>query len=369
MFLPQWSNAYNCKTDCDNACETQFGMDYFCRSHCLIEKELDCKVGVSGCDVWRANPNYEQLRIAIKLAKEADLIRSERHCRGAAEDTISLSSKLLTIMGSGATGFGQISTHMAQCACTSVRWDDDSASSDDDAPVQAGVWRRKPGLAMQIATNRSGQTWALGLPMGQFGYPVYRWGGKDWLKTSGEGLHLAIQADGKPWVVNNKDEIWRLTDQGFVRVAGAAKDIGISSRGHLWVVGNDREPFGFGLHELVERHWVKRAGSGTKVAVGDDGEPWIVNNKDEIYHAERGAWHKQIGTARDIAVGDSGTWIIGTDEYVGPDRATLGHGIYHFNEDRKNWDKWDGAATSIAVGNDRVWVTNAKNHIYRRKIR
>lgn len=71
-------------------------------------------------------------------------------------------------------------------------------------------WQQLPGRARDIAAGADGSIWIIG----ENGSP-YFWNesGYAWEQKQGTGVQLAIAGPGIPWLVNVKEEIFRLTAQ------------------------------------------------------------------------------------------------------------------------------------------------------------
>jgi hypothetical protein len=154
----------------------------------------------------------------------------------------------------------------------------------------------------------------------------------------------------------NLDEL--LKANKWVRIAGAAMDVGSGAGGRTWVIGSNKEGSGFGIYRWDVGKWSKINGSAVRIDVDPAGNAWVVNNKHEIYNHDGKTWHRVPGGANDIGVGANGkVWVIGTNNEGG------GYGIYRW--DIGNWTKINGSAVRIDVdpaGN--AWVVNKKNEIF-----
>jgi hypothetical protein len=62
-----------------------------------------------------------------------------------------------------------------------------------------------------------------------------------WSRPQGSAIALSVSARG-PWIVNDRNEIFRWENNGFRQISGAASDIGVNSRGDAWVIGIPEKP-------------------------------------------------------------------------------------------------------------------------------
>lgn len=69
---------------------------------------------------------------------------------------------------------------------------------------EGSSWRRIEGSAKDVANN-----WALGIESTEGGYHVYHWTGSRWDEIPGAGISIGGDRN-KPWVVNDREEIYVL---------------------------------------------------------------------------------------------------------------------------------------------------------------
>lgn len=65
------------------------------------------------------------------------------------------------------------------------------------------------GRARDIGIGADGSVYIIGTNRREDG-DVYRLCGSDWIRTGGEGVSIAVDGNGKPWVVRKNGEIWTL---------------------------------------------------------------------------------------------------------------------------------------------------------------
>ncbi|MEQ8194085.1 MAG: tectonin domain-containing protein [Rhodospirillales bacterium] len=145
----------------------------------------------------------------------------------------------------------------------------------------------------------------------------------------------------------------------WMRLPGAAVDIGVGANGKAWHIGTGTESGGYGIYRLDGAKWTKIPGSGVRIAVDPKGNAWSVNKQGRIYRFDGRGWVQLPGAATDIGVGANGkVWVIGTNKEAG------GYGIYRL--DGNKWTKVPGSAVRIAVGpKGNAWVVNNRGAIYR----
>jgi hypothetical protein len=125
-----------------------------------------------------------------------------------------------------------------------------------------------------------------------------------------------VDPAGLPWVVNDRNSIFRWKGSGWEMMSGAATDVGIGADGTVWVLGGGGTPY-----RWTGSTWSAISGAGTNIAVGPTGEPWVVNAGNAIfrYAMPNGPWQQIPGAGRDIAVAADGTaYHVGMGSGTGP---------------------------------------------------
>lgn len=140
---------------------------------------------------------------------------------------------------------------------------------------------------------------------------------------------------------------------------GLASDIGVGSRGEVWVTGIDNVPGGHSIYRWTGTDWQIGPGGAARIDVDPQGTPWVVNSSGSIFRLERGSWRQLPGLARDIGIGANGAvWVIGVTPAPG------GYAIHRWNGN--DWDLVPGGAVRIDVdpqGNP--WVVNDRGEVLR----
>lgn len=224
---------------------------------------------------------------------------------------------------------------------------------------QHQYWEEIPGEARDIGVGPDGSVWAVGASHYGYDYGLYHWDGRGWHEQRGSAVRVDVDARGRPWIINDDHEIWRLDHGYWERIPGAAHDIGIGADGSVWVVGVSARGGGYGIYRMGRYGWIEHEGSGLRIDVAPDGTPWVINDEDRIFRLEGGQWRRVPGSARDIGIGaDGSVWVIGADERAG------GYGVYRYTG--SGWLKIPGSGRQISVGPDGApWVVNRDGNIYR----
>jgi hypothetical protein len=79
--------------------------------------------------------------------------------------------------------------------------------------VNSGVaWIEQPGCATTIANGGKEQVWIIGCdePDAEGNRGIYRWDGARFKRVPGVAKEIAVQSDGKPWVLTGDGGVWRL---------------------------------------------------------------------------------------------------------------------------------------------------------------
>lgn len=150
-------------------------------------------------------------------------------------------------------------------------------------------WVQMPGTARDIAIGASGAIWKLGTDKSRGGYRVYKWGETEWvLDEEAAGVRIAVGPKGNPWIVDDKNQIYRLTRMVWKQAPDKAVDISISANGMSWIVG---PPSPGGTDGPVSawggKSWVQNEGQLSVIAADPRNFPWGINSKNEIFADSR----------------------------------------------------------------------------------
>lgn len=134
------------------------------------------------------------------------------------------------------------------------------------------------------------------------------------------GLRIAVGPDGKPWVVNKSNLIYRFTDStsAWHQVPGTATDIGIGADGSTFIIGTDdvSPSGGKSILKFNGTDWsVMPECSGIHISVDQHGIPYVANLSNIVYKYDgTRLWTPIPGvSANDIGIGaDGSVFVTGT---------------------------------------------------------
>ncbi|MDP1981618.1 MAG: hypothetical protein Q8K23_03670 [Sulfuritalea sp.] len=223
----------------------------------------------------------------------------------------------------------------------------------------ATTWTLLQGSAVDIAASANA-LWVIGTNPVPGGYGLQHWDGKTFVSASGGAVRIDLDPQGNPWVVNDKDDIFRWTGSAWVGLPGKAKDIGIGADGTVWAIGANKVPGGFGVYrwDAAKNVWLDMRGGGVRIDVDASGKPWVVNDAGKIFFGGTSGWREySYGVlARDIGVGPEGSVFIA---------AKNDGAVYKFDRDSLTWIKRNGGLNEISVGPGGVPVgVNAGKQIW-----
>jgi hypothetical protein len=160
--------------------------------------------------------------------------------------------------------------------------------------------------ATDVAVGVNGVVWIIGNdPAGAADKNIYRWDGNAFQQMVGQAVRIAVDPNGKAWVVNSSGSIFRWIETSWQDMPGKAIDIGIGARGEVWVLDVNGSPF-----KWDGNNWRQIGGGGWRIAVDPSGNPWVVNQGNQIWRWKGTSWDLLPGSAKDIAVGPDGTVLI-----------------------------------------------------------
>lgn len=232
-------------------------------------------------------------------------------------------------------------------------------------------WMDTGGKAHTIAVGADGTVWVLSFnKVGAAGDSgLHRWDPRNraWkVHPIGGGVQLAVDPAGNPWVINTAGDISKWTGEGWDRLPGKGKAIGIGADGTVWVIGMNPVGSGdFGLHrwDARSRTWKPLSSTGgVTVAVDPKGNPWVVNAEGDIARWTGSTWERLPGKAKSIGIGAEGTaWILGSNPVGHGD-----YGLHRWNAQTKAWEPLEtGGGVALAVAPDGFpAVINSRTQVF-----
>jgi Tectonin domain len=218
------------------------------------------------------------------------------------------------------------------------------------------TWSKMPGQGYDVGANASGKLVLIGTEEVEDGRTVYQWDGSKFYPMAGKGgVRIDIDTKNQPWIVTSTHEIYRHDGTAWVKMPGAANDVGCGSDGSVYIIGTAAFPGGYKIYKWNGGDWNEVGGQGgIRVDVGNDGNAWVVTEKGSIHQRVGNLWRAYPGYASDIGIGPKGqAWVVGKEGQV-----------YQWNTG--NWIGVSVVGESIAVGqNNKAFVVNDKRDIYK----
>ena len=171
-----------------------------------------------------------------------------------------------------------------------------------------------------VAVGANGFVYAIGTdlvsPTG--GYGIYRVAGNKLNKLPlCAGVRVAVAPDGRPWVVNKSNLIYRFRDStsAWEQMPGTATDIGIGADGSIFIIGTqDVSPSGGkNILKWDGSNWVTMPEyAGIHIAVDPTGIPYVTNLSNIVYkYGGINLWNPINGvSANDIGIGADGSVFV-----------------------------------------------------------
>ena len=139
-----------------------------------------------------------------------------------------------------------------------------------------GTWNALPGCARDVGVGANDRIWIVGCNAVPGGYTPYYWNGY-WQNIPGGITRISVKPNGAPVATNSDDAIFDWNGSFWQALDGRAKDISAGADGSLWVIGNDQQHGGYGIHKRVGSTWQPVDGGATKIAVDPQGKPWLAD--------------------------------------------------------------------------------------------
>lgn len=79
------------------------------------------------------------------------------------------------------------------------------------------LWQLRPGFAHDIGIASTGAIFVTGGHLVPGGYAIFRWNGSSWIQTDGGARRVAVAPNGRPWVVNDRGEVYSQEATGWQR--------------------------------------------------------------------------------------------------------------------------------------------------------
>ncbi len=174
-------------------------------------------------------------------------------------------------------------------------------------------WQPLPGSASAMSVGADGSVWSLGVAHVTGGFGIYHWNPRTWAWAAmpGGADRLAVDPNGKPWIVNDAGNILHWDGTAWQQTPGVARDVAIDKYGNLWIVSGTTAttgcpPSGCGTNTIH----VAGFGSGVAMpAVTCTPSPIVCDGS--IYSWTGSAWKQLPGTANRLAVaGYNDVWAV-----------------------------------------------------------
>lgn len=173
-----------------------------------------------------------------------------------------------------------------------------------------------------VAVGADGSIYVIGtdLVSATGGYGIYKVVGNKLNKLPlCAGVRIAVAPDGRPWVVNKSNFIYRFRDStsAWEQMPGTATDIGIGANGSVFAIGTqDVSPSGGkNILKWDGSEWVSMPEcAGIHIAVDPMGIPYVTNLSNIVFKYKNDGtnlWDPINGiSATDIGVGADGSIFV-----------------------------------------------------------
>ena len=76
-----------------------------------------------------------------------------------------------------------------------------------------------------------------------------------------------MNSENHVWVVNSSGDIFRYQGGSWYEVPGKTTDIGVGTRGGIWITGKDKVTGGYGIFRWNGKGWDKVNGGALNIAL------------------------------------------------------------------------------------------------------
>lgn len=172
-------------------------------------------------------------------------------------------------------------------------------------------WQNVEGQASDIDIGGGAveTTWVLSKTGG-----LWKWGGPGgWRSSDGNGVRIAVDNLGQPWVVNSQGAIWRKANGVWEQLPGDAKDIDIGSDNTVYIVGRNKDLWKWNSNSWVKDNKISTFDAGiVRVSVGSSDNVWAITNEGNMWRYDGALWRQvETGTASEIGIASGQVWILG----------------------------------------------------------
>ena len=135
------------------------------------------------------------------------------------------------------------------------------------------------------------------------------------MRRNGGAVRIDVDGKGNAFVANDKGEMFRFNGNGWNKLPGLAKDIGVGANGVAWHIGTNAVAGGFGIYRWNGNGWDDTKGGAVRVDVDPQGNAWVVTSDGDVFRFTGNGWAGVPGIkARDVGVGANGAvFVAGQD--------------------------------------------------------
>lgn len=183
-------------------------------------------------------------------------------------------------------------------------------------------WERLPAISAQdVGVGGDGSAWAV-YDENAGCRCVLRLNGSAW-KTYAlprSARRVAVDPIGMAWVATVDGDIYRFNGSAFEPFPGPtappygdARDIAVSGKNTVWLVGRRPSGNGFKIHRYEGGSWTTVPGEAVRIAANGEGKVWILNSANQGLQFNGTSFVRRFTgevPLNDIGVGPDGTvWV------------------------------------------------------------
>ncbi|KZS41232.1 hypothetical protein AWE51_22775 [Aquimarina aggregata] len=217
-------------------------------------------------------------------------------------------------------------------------------------PPGGSGWVEIGGGASNVSVDNAGKAWVVAA-----GGQMYARNGNSWsfirgnVQDAGAGLGVSITETNSQISSKNNNSI----NNNFSRLGGTALKVDVDNQGRTWVVNAGNQ-----IYRRDGGNWTRIPGNAVDIGCsGTSGSIYRVDSNGRIFFYNNNSWSQTSGGgATRVDVDKQGrAWVV-----------TNNNTLYRYNPSNNTWTNMRQNVNDVGCGTDgSVWITDVNTKIYR----